>query len=184
MPVEIKECYSVKPFFNPKASIERLLAGIPKEYISGLATVVLRDSDSLNHDRRRAKVFRLGKKVRIRECMGLYHEKQKGEPAWIEVFIDNVLPSNKNNPVVKLLMKLSIIQDVIISKALYHEIGHHIHKTRSPEYGEREQIADQWGKKLEASYFIHKYPYLIMPLLVILWPFLKIKKRFRHKKPA
>ncbi len=184
MPVEIKECYSVNPFFNPKASVERLLAGISKEYISGLATVVLRDSNSLNHDRRRAKNWSRGKKVRMQECLGLYHEAWKGEPAWIEIFVDNTLPSNKDSSVFRFLIKFSFMQDVIISKALYHEIGHHIHKTRAPEYGERERIADQWQKKLETSYFIHTYPYLIRPLLVILWPFFKIKKLFRRKKPA
>ena len=49
--VEIKEYYSVKPYFGPKASVKRLLKGIPKKYLSGLATVVLRDSGSLNHNR-------------------------------------------------------------------------------------------------------------------------------------
>lgn len=184
MPVEIKECYSIKPFFAPKASVERLLAGISKEYLSGLATVVLRDSGSLNHDRRRAKTRRLGKKVRVQECAGLYHEAWRGEPAWIEIFVDNALPSNKESPVFKFLIKFSFIQDVTLSGTLYHEIGHHIHKTRSPEFGERERIADQWKKKLERSYFKHKYLYIIIPLLVILWPLLIFRKTFRHKKSA
>jgi len=180
MPIEIKECYSVKPFFNPKASVARLLKGIPEKYISGLATVIIRDSDSLNHERRRAKVFRLGKKVLIRESMGLYHEKYKGEPAWIEIFIDNVLPSYKDRPAFKLLIKFSFMQDVVISKALYHEIGHHINKAIIPEYGERERIADRWEGKLTGYYIMHKYPYLAIPLIVILWPLL-IKRVLRRK---
>jgi hypothetical protein len=62
MPVEIKECYSVKPHFNLRASVERLLADLPNKYTSGLATVVLRNSDSLNNDRRRKKNGRKGRK--------------------------------------------------------------------------------------------------------------------------
>jgi hypothetical protein len=176
MSVEIKECYSVKPFFNPKASVERLLAGISKEYISGLATVILRDSDSLNHDRRRAKVFRLGKKVRISKCEGVYHEAWKGEPAWIEIFIDNVIPDVKDSALFRLLMRFSFIQDVYLSGALYHEIGHHIHKTQKPEYGEREQIADRWKKRLKKAYIQRRYWYIVPWLRILLWPIFKLKK--------
>jgi hypothetical protein len=46
---------------------------------------------------------------------------------------------------------------------LFHEIGHHVHATVRPEFREKEDIADDWGKKLTGNYIFNRYWYVPRP---------------------
>jgi hypothetical protein len=48
----------------------------------------------------------------------------------------------------------------VFAKVLFHEIGHHVHRTVSPEFREKEDVADDWGKKLTQNYFRKHYWYV------------------------
>ena len=52
---------------------------------------------------------------------------------------------------------------VCFSKVLFHEIGHHIHATVRPEFREKEDIADDWGKKLTGNYLLKRYWFIPRP---------------------
>jgi hypothetical protein len=169
--IEIKEAYAgyTAPIQVRKA-VERLLKWVPASYLAGLRTVVLRNSTSMSHNRRRGTTWSRGKKVRIQKCRGLYHQKWHGEPAWIEVFVDNVMDECP-----RWLLRCSrFVADRAMGEVLFHEIGHHVHKTQDPSHKEREDIADKWMGRLLGGYLRRKYWYLrpvILLMRVVLAPF-------------
>jgi hypothetical protein len=55
---------------------------------------------------------------------------------------------------------------------LFHEIGHHIDYTVKPEFREKEDVADDWAKKMIGNYFTKEYRYLL-PVRKPLAQFLK-----------
>jgi len=179
--VEIKECYREKPPVNARRIVQNLLDGIPQKYLRGLRTVVLRDFTTLNYDRRRAKTWSRKKKVSVRKSGGVYHQEWKGEPAWIEIFVDNLINSHEGWFAEKVVPKIPLMRDMIFAETLYHEIGHHIHKTQAPVHKEREDVADKWQTWLTRYYFKHKYWYVLMPLAVLFWPFFKIRRVLKKK---
>jgi hypothetical protein len=159
----IREAYKeYEPPFDVAATVNRLLNGVPKKHIIGIKTVVLSSSLNLNKKVKNTKVHVRGKAYKIGECRGQYTAKWKAQPAWIEVWVDNTL---RQWP--KGFFHFSIFRDIAISEILFHEIGHHIHKTQAPEYKEKEDVADSWMRKLNRYYYRRQYWYLAPMLLVI-----------------
>lgn len=175
--ITIKEVYSrwLSPIDVSKA-VKRLIQGLPSRYLVGLKTIVVTDAAGLNHEGRRAKTWTRGKKIAIHECQGLYHQAFGGEPAWIEMFADNIV---KSWPL--WLLKVPFIADLALSEALFHEIGHHLHRTQAPEFREREDVADHWQKRLSRIFFRKRYWYL-MPVAYLLWPLYWLKKKLTRSK--
>lgn len=174
--IEIKECYRHKPAVNVKRAVERLLAAVPPKYLNGLKTVVVTDSHSLSHNRRREKAWHRGKKVILSKCQGLYHSTWKGEPAWIEILVDNVLNLCEDSIWFRICLKIPLFRDFLFAKALYHEVGHHIQETRLPERGERENVADRWEKRLFREFLRKKYWYIGLLLVVLGWPVRAVRR--------
>jgi hypothetical protein len=178
--IDIYESY--KDFSPPawvRTSIARLVDGIPAQYANGLHSITLTNTSGLNHRRRRQKTIARKRKVSIIECRGLYHQAWQGKPAMIELFIDKILyrwPA--------LILKVPLFQDMLLADVLYHELGHHIHKTCAPEHREREDVAEVWGKKIGRLYFRQKYKwfkllgFILKPLVSLL---LKIVRRIQRK---
>ena len=146
------------------STVYRLLARIPQKYLLGLKSVVLTDSTGLNHKSRRKKAWSRKRKVRIQECAGLYHQAWQGEPAWIQLFIDNAISTCPGY-----LLKIPFVRDLHVGSILYHEIGHHIHKTQAARYRESEDVADDWSFRLAIHYVPARYWYL--------WPLLWISSK-------
>lgn len=164
---KIEICESYKDYSPPswvRRSIERLIDGVPGKYVNGLHSVILTNIDGLNHSRRRQKILSRKRKVAVRECRGLYHYKWQGKAATIELFVDKII---HRWPV--LVLKAPLFQDLLLAEVLYHELGHHIHSTRAPEHREREDVAEDWQKKLERHYFRQRYKWL-KPVRFILKP--------------
>jgi hypothetical protein len=59
---------------------------------------------------------------------------------------------------------------------LFHEIGHHIHRTIRPEHTEKEDVADKWAGKLNAN-FIRKQYWYAMPVIVTMAKFYGFMRR-------
>jgi hypothetical protein len=59
------------------------------------------------------------------------------------------------------------------ANVLFHEIGHHVHATVRPEFREKEDVADDWGKKFMANYFRKHYWYIPKPAWKIIGRVLK-----------
>ena len=83
---------------------------------------------------------------------GLYHAQWKGTPAWIEMFVNNIVEAFP-----PMLFRVPLFRDMVFAEVLYHEVGHHIHRTVRPEYQEREDVADKWRGVLWWSFFRRRY---------------------------
>jgi len=163
--VEIQENY--KDYTPPawvRRTVLRLADGIPANYLKGLKTISLTNSDGLNHARRRKKTKSRNRKVAIRECQGLYHRKWHAQSAKIELFVDKIAHRWP-----RLLLTVPLFQDLLLSNVLFHEIGHHVHRTSAPEHREREDVAEDWRNKLNSLYIRQRYSYL-RPYRIILKP--------------
>ncbi len=160
--VEVVESYRhFKPPGWVRDAVVRLLDSVPEEDLGGLKTVVLTDAAGLSHDRRRAKTKSRRKRVAISQSGGLYHQKWKGEPAWIELFVDNLLSGGP-----QILLRVALVRDIALGETLYHEIGHHIHATKRPEHKEPEDVADRWADRLLLAH-IHKRYWYLRPVLLV-----------------
>ena len=158
--VEIKEVYrNYKPPVDVVDVIRTLLNYVPQSYLGTLRSIVLTNSSNLSRDRRHGKTKYRGENLRIAESLGLYHQQRQGSSAWIEIFVDNTL---KMWP--RLLLRIPPIRDMVFADVLYHELGHHIQQTISPEHHEKEDVAEKWKSKLRNLYIRKKYWYLL-PIL-------------------
>ncbi len=184
--LKIKICESYKDFLPPswvRRSVTRLINGVPEKYIGGLHSINLTNTDGLNHSRRRQKTISRKRKVSVIECRGLYHQKWQRKPATIELFVDKII---HRWPVVAL--KVPLFQDMLIADVLYHELGHHIHKTSAPEHREREDIAEDWQKKLGRHYFRQNYKwikpfrFLLKPIVVLFLKIVRLIQRTTKQK--
>ncbi|MBN2560093.1 MAG: hypothetical protein JXQ75_04110 [Phycisphaerae bacterium] len=178
--VIIREVYKdYTPPVRARQTVDGLLNGIPKRHLAGLNTVVVTHSANLPRRERREKTKARGKKVPIVRCGGLYHGKWHGEPAWIQLLLDNIFESWP-----KWMLRIPFLQDMILSDTLFHELGHHIHSTQAPQHKEREDVAEDWNTKLSRHYFRKHYWYLT-PLFLALRLVLKpIYWRMKRQKKA
>ena len=168
---KIEICESYKEFSPPswvRRTVTRLIDGVPENYLIGLHSLTLTNIDGLNHSRRRQKTISRKRKVAVRECRGLYHYKWQGKPASIELFVDKIIDRWPF-----MVLKIPLFQDLLLADVLYHELGHHIHKTSAPEHREREDVAENWQKKLRRHYFRQRYKWL-KPVRFILKPIVAI----------
>jgi len=78
-----------------------------------------------------------------------------GEKAWIELFVD------KLDTGIYQFWWIPLLREMAFAWVLFHEIGHHIDYTIKPEFREKEDAADDWGKKLFKNFFRKEYWYLI-----------------------
>ncbi len=177
--IEIQEVYRdfAAPSWVSKA-LCRLIDGIPEKHLYGLKTILLTNSLGLNRSQRRKKTKFKKHKVTNHACLGLYHQEWQGQPAKIELFADNILRSFPS-----IIQRIPFFQDLIMADVLYHEVGHHIHKTSEPEYREREDVADFWRKKLIGIYFRKRYWYL-RPLTIVLKPLVSVGQGLSRKIQA
>ena len=179
LPVGVIESYGDWPApFDAARLVRRLLRSVPGRYLAGLRSVVLTTTGTLNRARRRQTTRSRGKKVRVATCAGLYHHASRGEPAWIELFVDTVVESTP-----RLLLRLPLWRDLEISSVLFHELGHHIHETLDPEHREPEVVAEAWCRRLSRAYFRRRYWYLV-PLVVALRPFGAMALRRAERRMA
>jgi hypothetical protein len=161
--VEIRENY--KDFEPPRAAlkaIKRFIHHTPEKYFAGLHSISLTNADALNRKLRRQKTKSRGKTVSLNNSSGWYVEKWNNEPAYIVLLIDKILDGYP-----LWALKINLIADVALSGTFFHELGHHVHKTRAPEHLEREDVADKWKRRLSRKFFWKKHWYF----LVLIMPF-------------
>ncbi len=162
------------PSWVPEA-LCRLLDAIPEKHISGLNVIQLTNSKGLNRSQRRNKIKFKNHKVMSHACLGFYQQELQGQGAKIELFVDNILRSFP-----AIIQRIPFFQDLIMADVLYHEVGHHIHKTSVPVHREREDVAEFWRKKLIGIYFRKRYWYL-RPLAIVLKSLVSVMQGFSRK---
>jgi hypothetical protein len=146
-----------------KSSVEKLLSGVPKEFLGGLESVVLANSESIGKGTTRRVE---GRKYRRNNCAGFYHPRFKGNRPWIEVIVDNTLGDTP-----RILLWIPLVREGMLSGTLFHELGHHLDVTVGAPAPTGEAAADAWSKRLSKRYFQKRYWYILKPLSLLLAPF-------------
>jgi len=167
--IPIHENYGdYKPGVNTRRIVKKLIASIEPEYLQSLGSIVLSSQCHLPRKKRRKKFLSRGSKFSTSEIQAYYHAQWRGQPAFIELYIDKILA-----PLPFWIRRFPLIGFFTIGKVFFHELGHHIHRTRRPEFKEKEDVADQWSRKLMKSAFRKRYRYAV-PILRPLLPVLNI----------
>lgn len=155
--VEITEAYhDYEPPFDIASTARALLDGVPESRLPGLERIVLTNIDALPAGRKRAKTWARGRKVKVAETCGLYHQEWGSDPAWIEIFVDKLTAD-----IPRFVFASRFLRDIIVAGVLYHEIGHHLHHAVAREHGERESIAEKWRRRLSRSHLRRNYWYFL-----------------------
>jgi len=165
--------YNGPPWVRP-ATIA-LLEAVDSRYLVRLGAVVLTNSGALTGTRKRGKTWSRARKVPLNRCLGLYHAPIGTEPACVEIFVDHVVAAAPS-----WVWRIAFLREVLLSETLYHEIGHHIHKTQKPEYREREDVADDLAARLTRAMLRRRYPMLYPVLRLLSWPW-RLSKQIRGR---
>lgn len=162
MKVRINEAFrDYSPPFNAKA-VRKLLAAVPEKYLRDLDCAVLTNYAALPRKERTGTLKARKRKVEKSKVRGLYHGEWHGNPAWIELRVDQTI---RTAP--KAFLWIPLIHELYLGVVLYHELGHHIHACVRPEHREKEDVADNWSGKLAGIFLRRKYWWLVWPLLFV-----------------
>jgi hypothetical protein len=176
--IPIHEHYGeFKPNLNVRRIIEKLLDSVDPEYLQGLGSIVLSSQTQLPRRGRRKKFLSRGRKHPVSSVLGFYHQSWKGQPASIELYVDKILAQAPG-----WWAHFPLVGFFLFAHVLFHELGHHLHKTRRPEFKEREDVAEGWEKKLTKIAFRKRYR-RVMPFLRLLRPVLQTIRRRPETKP-
>jgi hypothetical protein len=163
--------------FEPKAQIRKtvddLLNTVPPEYLVGLKKIVLTNRSALPRDKRRQKVWGRGRKYRLAESLGSYSRAWKSSPATVWLYVDNIVSA-----VPPWVLRVPLLRFVILGDVLYHEIGHHIHAVHRRVYAGKENVAEDWSRKLRGRFLRRRY-WFLMPILYPISYLIKLWKRIR-----
>ncbi len=148
-----------------RSAITKLLSQLPQQYLTGLQSVVLTNAAAVG----KGKTPRVaGKKYARNTCLGFYHAKYKGEPAWIEILVDNIVASSFGAGMPRYWYRIPPMRNIAFASTLYHEVGHHLDQTIGAPAPGGEAAAEAWMAKLLHAYFRKRYWYLV--------PFLGVAK--------
>jgi hypothetical protein len=172
--VESYRDYIPSPTF--RRLLQNLLNAVPPRYFVGLKTIILTNQAGETCDRKRQKVWSRNHKIKLVDAQGYYSPATRTSQASIVLHVDNIL-----NGMRPWELKAPLLCYEPLATVLYHEIGHHIHAEHKPLYKGKEDVADDWSKKLSGRFYRQHYWYL-MPLFYPLWFFIKawkwLSKRF------
>lgn len=163
--IAINEAYrNYTPPVNASAVVHRLLSSVPSRYLQGLSCVVLTNESALSRRDRKGKAWSRKRKFDKSRILGRYHgaSRRGNSSPWIELRVDKIIEGLKGAP-----RWLPVAREIVFGHVLFHELGHHIHRTIRPEHTEKEDVADQWAGKLNANFIRRKYWYatpLIVPM--------------------
>lgn len=140
------------------ATVLKLLSKLPPRYLSGLQSVVLTNGAAIG----RGKTQRVaGRKYARNSCLGFYHAKFKGEQAWIEIVVDNIIYEWFGPKMPRIMSRIPVVRNAAFASVLYHEVGHHLECTVGAPAPGGEAAAEAWKARLLRSYFRKTYWYLM-----------------------
>jgi len=172
--VEVKEAYRhYTPPVDASAIVHQLLRTVPKEYLMGLDCVLLTNEAGLSRRDRVGRIWSRKRKVDKSHVLGRYHGGSGGSLPHIELRVDKIIRRLDGVP-----LRVPFLREIVFGHVLFHEVGHHIHRTIRPEYDEKEDVADKWAGKLNGNFVRNKYWYAL-PILI---PALKVYKFMRRKQ--
>ena len=143
---------------------------VPPQDLAYLQSIVLTKTAALSRERKRK---RSSSGASIPFVGGLYTQTWKGQPAYIEIFVDNILNSGSWYD-----LRVPIMRKRMFAKVLYHEIGHHVQVISNSKLVQKEAFADKYAACLGKCFSQQRYRYLrpfLLPLInAILWFIRKI----------
>ncbi len=152
------------PPINVMKTVQILLEYVPAEDLASLQSIVLTNTEALSRERKRR---RRTSRAPISHVRGLYHQAWNGQPAEIEIFVDNTL-----REVHSFFQKLSFCRNFIFAEVLFHEIGHHTQYISRSKLSEKEAFADNYEARLTKLFIRQRYGYLRIfriPIRAFLW---------------
>ena len=158
------------PPFNAEKALRRMLRIVPSNYLWGLHSIVLTNVQALSRKERERKTWGR-RRISLGEALGYYNQEWRGEPAHITILVDNL-----EKQFGRKWFRVAFLRDAELSKVLFHELGHHIHRVHHPEYEGRENVADKWSIKLRAR-FLHRRYWYLMPILFPVGWVLRLHKK-------
>ena len=119
-------------------SLYRIVENIPKMDLIGLNCISVTDKPG-------------EWKEHLINASGTYFEKTKTAPAYIELYLSRLFAHINKTESSKLMIPF---QDICLAQTVFHEIGHHVEKTRSHGINKkkRETFAKNYEHKLLSRY--------------------------------
>ena len=119
-------------------SINKIIEFIPKANLNGLDYIYVTDEP-------------MEWKKHLANAAGAYFQKSKDAPAYIEIYLSRLFRNISSAESSQLMVPL---RNIGIALAVFHEIGHHVEKTKSHgiKKNNRERYAENYEKKLMAKY--------------------------------
>ena len=150
--VKVVEAWAAyKPPVNLRRAVERLLDQTPPRFTAGLDRVVLRDSAVLSASEKRKRKSRKGKVL-----LGTYYRATPSSEAYIDLFVDKISEQG-----FAWRLRVPVLRDLLLSRVLFHELGHHIHRRIAPGHGDAEAAAERWRRDLMRQVLRRRYWYLL-----------------------
>jgi hypothetical protein len=172
--VRINEAYrDYTPPINATALVNELLRTVPQKYLTGLDCIVLTNESGLSRKDRVGRVWSRKRKVDKSRVLGRYHGSSRNQSPYIELRVDKIAACLKGAP-----LHIPFLREVVFGHILFHELGHHIHRTIRPEHTEKEDVADEWAGKFNVNFIRKKYWYGL-PVLI---PAFQVYKFMRRKQ--
>lgn len=153
------------------ATTRKLISSVPTKYLVGLDCIVLTNLSGQPRRNRLGKVTGRGRRIPKSRSLGCYHREWKGQPPWIELYVDQILNTGRRLP-----LWVPFFRDYLFGETLFHELGHHVHLFIRPEYNEKEDVADEWKKKFAGNFVKKKYWFLV-PLAKL---YILLRKPFKR----
>ena len=166
-------------YFDPPPNfrhlIETLLRNVPGKYLIGLETVILTNRTGLTRNQQRQSVWSRKRKTRLAEALGSYSQATKSSTASVWIYVDNLVDN------AGWMLKLPFLRYMMPGAVLYHEIGHHIHRVHKPIHEEREDVAEDWSRKLYAN-FVRKHYWYLYPAIYVLARVIALSSKLLKRK--
>ena len=159
IPKVVEDYRDYKPPPAVRPIVEELLLSVPDAYLGGLGAVVLKNQESLPKRERMRKTWDRKRKVRLAETLGYYSQATRTSAAAVTLHVDNIMET-----MWPWLLHVPLFRYLVIGSVLFHEVGHHIHAVHHPVYEGKENVAEDWSRKLGKMFVRRKYWYLL-PLL-------------------
>lgn len=168
---EVRICEAYKHYTPPVdalAIVHKLLSTVPDKYLRGLDCVILTNVAALSRKDRVGRAWSRGRKFDKSRALGFYQHGSRNSLPHIQLRVDKIVAGLKG-----VYLHIPLFRDIAFGRVLFHELGHHVHHTIRPEYNEKEDVADTWGKRFIGLFILKIYWYLV--------PVLKIYRFMRRK---
>jgi len=126
--------------FDVEKFLIRIIKYIPKTDLIGLERIYITDKPGQWEKH-------------LDKAAGAYFQKQKGTSAYIEIYLSRLFNHVKGAESMNLIIPL---QNVGLAQTIFHEVGHHIEKTKSHgiKKNKSEKFAYNYANDLLSKYLI------------------------------